>query len=72
VLKDSLLCRERVELATNKVMFWEAQNDDTDVQSGDVFETLLTEAPPQANAQKVSYKNWSYRILGEIEVSVAL
>jgi len=31
VLKDSLQRRERVELATNKVMFWGAQNDDIEV-----------------------------------------
>jgi len=47
VLKDSLQRRERVEFATNKVTFWGTQNDETEIQSGDVFETLLTVAPPQ-------------------------
>jgi len=27
-------------------MFWGTENDDIEVQSGDIFETLLTEAPP--------------------------
>ena len=71
MLKDSLQKRERVELATNKVTFWVTQSNDIEVQSGDVFETLLTVAPP-SQRPKITYKNWRYRILEEIEVSVAL
>jgi hypothetical protein len=39
-------------------MFWGNENDDIDVQSGVVFETLLSEAPRQDNDQETSYKNW--------------
>jgi hypothetical protein len=53
-------------------MFWGTENDGIEVQSGDIFETLLTEAPPWANAQETSYKIGVNRILGESEVSVAL
>jgi hypothetical protein len=52
-------------------MFWGTENDDFEVQLEDVFETLLTEAPPRANAQETSLK-LVHRILGETEVSVAL
>jgi hypothetical protein len=53
-------------------MFWRNENDDIEVQSEDVFETLLTKVPPLANAQETSYKIGVNRILGAIEVSVAL
>ena len=59
VLKDSLPCKERVGLMTNKAMIWETKNDDIEVQTENTFETLLTKAPARANAQETSYKIWS-------------
>jgi hypothetical protein len=46
-------------------MFWGTENEDIEVQSGDVFETLHTEAPPRETAQLTSYKIGVNRVLGE-------
>ena len=50
-------------------MFWKLK---IEVQSGDAFETLLTDASPRANARESPYKNRMNRIWGETEVSVTL
>jgi len=50
----------------------EAKNDDNEFQSGDAFETLLTDAPPRANARGTPHKMELTEFWGEIEVSAAL
>jgi len=49
-----------------------AKNDDIEVQSGDAFGTLLTDAPPRANAQGTPYEMELTGFWGETEVSVAV
>jgi hypothetical protein len=58
VLKDSLQRRERVILATNKVMFCGAENDDIEFQSGDFLRHYPLKLLPEPTPGR-SHKNWS-------------